>query len=200
LKSAKGRIEGALVQLYTGDGKGKTTAALGLALRAAGHGFKVRIIQFMKGATYYGELYSVEKLAPEVEIYQFGRGCRIQDSIKEGLAKCDNCMECFVTKGSVTRTDLELAAEAYVLALKTLKHAQADIVILDELTNAIFFDLLTVEDCLKLIRARAEGVEVVITGRDAPAELVAEADLVTEMKMIKHPFKKGITARRGIEY
>ena len=200
MKGAKGRIEDALVQVYTGNGKGKTTAALGLALRAAGHGYRVRIIQFMKGSTYYGELYSAEKLAPEVEIYQFGRGCRIQDAIKDGSAKCDGCMECFVMKGSETRTDLELAAEAYVLALKTLKHAEADIVILDELTNAIYFGLLTAEDCVKLIRSRAEGVEVVITGRNAPEEIIAEADLVTDMRMVKHPFEKGISARRGIEY
>ena len=200
MKSAKGRIEDACVQVYTGNGKGKTTAALGLALRAAGHGYKVRIIQFMKGSTYYGELYSVEKLAPEVEIYQFGRGCRIQDAIKDGSLKCDGCMECFLSKGSETRTDLELAAEAYVLALRTLKHAEADIVVLDELTNAIYFGLLTADDCVKLIRSRAEGVEVVITGRNAPEEIIAEADLVTEMSMVKHPFEKGLQARRGIEY
>ncbi len=200
MKIAKGKIEDALVQVYTGNGKGKTTAALGLALRAAGHGFKVRIIQFMKGSTYYGELYSAEKLAPEVEIYQFGRGCRIQDEIRDGKAKCDGCMECFVTKGNVTRTDLELAAEAYVLALKTLKGAEADVVVLDELTNAIYFDLLTTEDCIKLINSRARGVEVVITGRYAPQEIMDLADLVTEMRPIKHPFDKGIGARRGIEY
>lgn len=200
MRSAKGRIEDALIQVYTGDGKGKTTAALGLALRAVGHGYKVRVIQFMKGSTYYGELYSAERLAPELEVYQFGRGCRIQDAIREGSAKCDGCMECFVTKGNVTRTDLELAAEAYVLALKTLKHAEADIVVLDELTNAIFFDLLTTDDCVKLLESKAPGVEVIVTGRNAPEQITAIADLVTEMRMLKHPFEKGIQARRGIEY
>lgn len=200
MRSAKGRIEDALIQVYTGDGKGKTTAALGLALRAVGHGYKVRIIQFMKGSTYYGELYSAERLAPELEVYQFGRGCRIQNAIREGSAKCDGCMECFVTKGNVTRTDLELAAEAYVLALKTLKHAEADIVVLDELTNAIFFDLLTTDDCVKLLESKAPGVEVIVTGRNAPEQITAIADLVTEMRMLKHPFEKGIQARQGIEY
>jgi len=200
LKNCSGRIEDALVQVYTGNGKGKTTAALGLAMRAVGHGFTVRVIQFMKGSTYYGELYAAEKLAPELEIYQFGRGCRIQDRIKEGAAKCDMCMECFVTRGNVTRTDLELAAEAYVLALRTLKNAEADVVVLDELTNAVRYDLLTVEDCVKLVGSRAKGVEVIITGRDVPEEIVAIADLVTEMKLVKHPFDKGIGARRGIEY
>jgi cob(I)alamin adenosyltransferase len=200
VKRAKGKIENALIQVYTGDGKGKTTAALGIALRAAGHGYKARIIQFMKGSTYYGELYSAERLAPEVEIYQFGRDCRIADAIRAGTCKCDNCMECFVRKGDVKRTDLELAAEAYVLALRTLKYAEADIVVLDELTNAIHFDLLTVDDCVKLIGQRASGVELIITGRNAPKEIIALADLVTEMKLIKHPFDKGIAARRGIEY
>jgi cob(I)alamin adenosyltransferase len=109
-------------------------------------------------------------------------------------------MECFVRKGDVKRTDLELAAEAYVLALRTLKYAEADIVVLDELTNAIYFDLLTVDDCVKLIGQRASGVELIITGRNAPKEIIALADLVTEMKLIKHPFDKGIAARRGIEY
>ncbi len=200
MKNCYGRIEDALVQVYTGDGKGKTTAALGLAMRAVGHGFTARVIPFMKGSTYYGELYAAERLAPELEIYQFGRGCRIQEQIRKGEAKCDMCMECFVTRGNVTRTDLELAAEAYVLALRTLKNAEADVVVLDELTNAIKYDLLTVEDCVKLVNSRAKGVEVIITGRDVPEEIADIADLVTEMKPIKHPFEKGIGARRGIEY
>jgi cob(I)alamin adenosyltransferase len=200
VKRRTGRIKDALVQIYTGAGKGKTTAALGLAMRAIGHGYRVRMIQFMKGTTYTGELRAAERLGPGLEIYQFGRDCQYSEEMAAGTAQCTGCGDCFVRRGEVTQADIELAAEAYVLALRTLKRVEADIVILDEISNALEYELLSVGDVVKLVGERPPGVELVLTGRNMPPELIQVADLVTEMHMVKHPFEKGIPARRGIEY
>lgn len=189
-----------LVQVYTGDGKGKTTAALGLALRAVGHGFKVRVIQFMKGVSYTGELMAVQRLMPGIEIMQFGRDCRRSSAIRQGFTGCQGCGECFVRKGQETDEDRALAALAYATALATLKEGRHDIVILDELNNALHYELVSLEQALELIDARPAHVELIITGRNMPKEILERADLVTEMAMVKHPFEKGIRARRGIEY
>lgn len=195
-----GRIENGLVQVYTGHGKGKTTAALGLAMRAAGHGYKVRVIQFMKGTGYYGELAAASRLGPELEIRHFGRDCPFSESIASGEMKCTGCGACFVKKGEVTTKDIEMAAEALILSMATIKNAEADIAILDEIGNAIYFDLVLIEDCVRLIQAKPAGVELVLTGRNMPQEIIEMADLVTEMKLVKHPFATGVPARRGIEY
>lgn len=196
----RGRYSRGLVQVYTGDGKGKTTAALGLGLRAVGHGYKVRMIQFMKGTSYTGELSAVRRLAPDFEIFQFGRKCKQADLMRSGEAVCDGCGECFIQRGNVEPRDRRYASEAYDLAARTLDQAAADLVILDEISNALYYELLSVDDVIGLIKRRSPGVELVMTGRNMPAPILDLADLVTQMRMVKHPFESGISARRGIEY
>jgi len=196
----RGRYAQGLVQVYTGDGKGKTTAALGLGLRAVGHGYKVRMVQFMKGTSYTGEVQAVRRLAPDFEIFQFGRDCKYADKMRSGEAVCDGCGQCFVTLGNPEPRDIRYARQAYDLAARTLDEAQADLVILDEISNALYYELLDAEDVANLIARRPPGVELVMTGRNMPPAILDMADLVTEMRMVKHPFQKGIAARHGIEY
>jgi cob(I)alamin adenosyltransferase len=169
-----------LVYLYTGEGQGKTTNAFGLALRAVGHGYKVIIIQFMKGRDYIGEYKIRERLSPEYEIYQFGR--------KE-----------FIDFKNPKPEDYKLAAEALEFARKALKR-RPKLLILDEINLAAHFGLVKTEDVLKLLENIPEGTVVVLTGRRAPKELIERADLVTEMKFVKHPFEKGIPAEEGVEF
>jgi cob(I)alamin adenosyltransferase len=195
-----GRYAQGLVQVYTGDGKGKTTAALGLGLRAVGHGYKVRMIQFMKGTSYTGEVQAARRLAPDFEIFQFGRDCKYAERMRSGEAVCDGCGQCFVTLGNPELRDIRYARQAYDLAVRTLDEAQADLVILDEISNALYYELLDAEDAANLIARRPPGVELVLTGRNMPPAILDMADLVTEMRMVKHPFESGIPARRGIEY
>jgi len=169
-----------LVQIYTGDGKGKTTAALGLALRAAGWGLKTFIGQFMKGRDY-GELEAVRALAPLITIEQFGRNAFVH--VKEG-----------------TPEDRKAAQEGLQATRTAMETGEYDIVVLDEINVALFFRLLTVEEVLDVIDARPSHVELILTGRRVPQKLIEQADLVTEMREVKHPYQKGISARRGIEY
>ncbi|MDN5364659.1 MAG: cob(I)alamin adenosyltransferase [Eubacteriales bacterium] len=194
------RLSQGLTQIYTGNSKGKTTAALGLALRAIGHGFKVYIIQFMKGTSYYGELYSLARLYPDITVRHYGRACPIQTLIKNGEKQCTECGQCFVEKGKIKPEDREMASMALAHSREILFSDQYDIVILDEILNALYFELVTLEDVKHLIKGKPPLVELVLTGRYAPVELIEMADQVTEMKEIKHPFQKGILARRGIEY
>jgi cob(I)alamin adenosyltransferase len=174
------KLEKGLIQVYTGNGKGKTTAALGLALRAVGRELRVCMIQFMKGGGPYGEQLAAEKLAPFLTILQTGSGnwCR---------------------KGIPAPDDIRLAGEALALAEKTLTEGQYDIVILDEINNAVHYGLISADEVLKLIALKPETVELVLTGRNADLRIIAAADLVTEMREIKHYYKKGIRARYGIE-
>jgi cob(I)alamin adenosyltransferase len=169
-----------LVQVYTGDGKGKTTAALGLALRASGQGLKVYIVQFMKGWPFYGELESVKHL-PNVTLRQFGRPN-------------------FVNKQNPDPIDIRLAREALDHARAVTVAGQHDLVILDEVNVALDFGLVKLADVLDSLDSRPPQVELVLTGRGAPAALIARADLVTEMLQIKHPFTEGVEARKGIEF
>ena len=168
-----------LIQVYTGDGKGKTTAALGLALRAAGRNMKVLIVQFMKKWDY-GELHSV-KLIPNITLETFGT--------KE-----------FIYKGKAKKIDYEEAEKAFSFGVERMQSGDYDIVIFDELNMALYYELLDLKEILEKLRGKPEGVEVVITGRRAPEEIIEIADLVTEMKEIKHPYQKNIKARMGIEY
>jgi cob(I)alamin adenosyltransferase len=168
------------VQVYTGNGKGKTTASLGLAVRAAGHGLKTVIIQFMKGWIDYGELKGVAMLSPLVTIHQAGR-------------------DTFVDRESPDPEDIRLAREGWELAKETILGGKADIVVLDEINCAVDFGLLPVGEVLDLLRRKPDGMEIVLTGRGAPEEIVAAADLVTEMREIKHYYAKGIDARMGVE-
>ena len=193
-------LEQGLVQVYTGNGKGKTTAALGLGLRAAGHGLQVEVVQYMKGSSYTGELYSTERL-PNFNIKQFGKGCPYSAGIKQGLMKCQGCGECFMGE---EREDEEVHQQfvdwAYEYTEEILTDKQADIVILDEINNALRYDLLTVEQVLDLIELKGDKTELIFTGRGLPEEILSAADLVTEMKERKHPFQQGIASRRGTEY
>jgi cob(I)alamin adenosyltransferase len=174
------KLEKGLVQVYTGNGKGKSSAAFGLALRAIGRGLKVYIIQFIKGGFDYGELYIVDKL-PNLTLKAFGRGK-------------------FVTQKPAEKVDVEFAEEAFALAEEVVKSGEYDIVILDEINVALNLKLIKIEKVLELIKNKPKHVELILTGRYAPNEIIEAADLVTEMKEVKHPFNKGYQARKGIEY
>ena len=167
-----------MIQVYTGDGKGKTTASLGLAIRAVGAGKKVYIGQFIKGLEY-NELKSLRKLK-NITLEQFGRGCFI--------------------KGKPELKDLELACEG----LKKIKDITAkrkfDVIILDEINIALDLKLLECREVVKLLKNTPKSIEMVLTGRNAPPEILKAADLVSHIKEIKHYFRKGQKARRGIEY
>jgi len=169
-----------MVQVYTGDGKGKTTAALGLACRAVGHGYKVLIIQFMKGGIEYGELESARRLAPHLTIRPMGRGCRI-------------------SRESPDPEDVKLCREAMLYAQKILASGEYDIVVLDEINVAVDLGLIQKEAVLRLLDERPLHVELILTGRHAAPEIMERADLVTEMKEIKHYYRKGVESRTGIE-
>ncbi|MEA1966682.1 MAG: cob(I)yrinic acid a,c-diamide adenosyltransferase [Thermodesulfobacteriota bacterium] len=167
------------IHLYTGDGKGKTTAALGLALRAAGHGKRVFIGQFMKGQ-YYGELTSL-KFVPGIDIEQFGdEGC--------------------IRKEEVTSLHREHARNGLKRICQVMESGEYQIVIMDEISVTIWFELVTTNDVLKVIKKKPFDTELILTGRRAPKEFFDAADLVTEMKEIKHYYNiHGILARDGIE-
>jgi cob(I)alamin adenosyltransferase len=174
------RLEKGLVQVYTGDGKGKTSAAFGLALRAIGRGLKVYIVQFIKGGFDYGEIHGVEQL-PCLELRAFGSGR-------------------FIMEEPPKKEDVDLARRALKMAESIVRNGEYDVVILDEINVAMSLKLIPVADVVNLAACRPEHVELILTGRQAPSEIIAMADLVTEMKEIKHPFKKGVPPRRGIEY
>ena len=186
------RLKRGLVQVYTGNGKGKTTAALGLALRAAGHGLRVGVIQFMKGQLESGERKAAERLAPELEIHTFG-SARWGDPSKAPPGTP-------WWKLPPSAEDRDKAQEALSFAREAMASGRYDIIILDEVFGAIGLGLVSLEQALDLIRARPEHVELILTGRAAPAEIVDAADLVTEMKAVKHPYQEGVKARKGIEF
>jgi len=175
------RLKQGMVQVYTGDGKGKTTAALGQALRAIGHGFMVYMIQFMKGYREYGELEAAKRLYPNLIIEQFGRFTH-------------------VIKGKPEKIDVEFAEKGLKKAREIIQSGEWDIVILDEVNVAINFGLLKLEDVLELIKIKPSHVELILTGRYAPKEILEVADLVSEVKEVKHPYHKQIGPRMGIEY
>jgi len=166
------------VQVYTGDGKGKTTAAIGLAVRAVGAGLTVFIGQFVKGMEY-SELKALERLGPQLLVRQYGRKSFVHNK--------------------PTDEDFRLAREGYEDVRRAINSQQYDLVILDEANIAVYFSLLTVEDLLALIDGKPDSVELVFTGRKADPRLLERADLVTEMHEVKHYYKKGIVARDGIE-
>jgi cob(I)alamin adenosyltransferase len=168
------------IQIYTGDGKGKTTAALGLALRAAGRGIRTYIAQFLK-AQPTGEIEAIKKLAPLVRIEQFGR-------------------EGFITvKDAPGDEDIERAKAGLAKAREAMLSGAYRIVVLDEVNTAVHFKILPEKDVLDFIDERPAAIELVLTGRYAPASFVDQADLVTEMKAVKHYFDRGVKAREGIE-
>jgi cob(I)alamin adenosyltransferase len=196
----KNNIYPGLIQVYTGDSKGKTTAALGQAFRAIGHGFHVGMVQFLKGATYTGEIYAAERLFPYFQIYSYGRGCTKAAMIKSGDAQCDACMECFVMPGNIRESDRDTVKKACARVEKMFQDPWFDLVILDEISAPLNLEMVTQEELSALLAQKPDSVELILTGRTMPQWLIDRADLVTEMKMIKHPFQSGIPGRRGIEY
>ena len=174
------KLEQGLIQVYTGNGKGKTTASLGLALRGVGRELMVCMIQFMKGGGPYGEQMAAQRLAPFLTIIQTGR---------PGWVKKDNPHE----------TDKALAREALELAHRTVAGGEYDMVILDEVNGAVSMGLVPVEALLDLMRDKPAHVELVLTGRNAHEKVIEAADLVTEMREIKHYYKAGVMSREGIE-
>jgi cob(I)alamin adenosyltransferase len=175
--------EKGLIIVYTGKGKGKTTAALGIALRAVGHGYKVCMIQFIKGEWYYGELTSSKRLEPEFELIAAGRGF-------VGIIDDDHPIE-----------DHQKAAKnAIEVAKQKIASGNYDIMILDEINYAAKLNLISQQDILDVIAAKPEKTSLVLTGNYVPEAIMDAADLVTEMKEIKHPYQKGIKAKKGIDF
>lgn len=172
-------FERGYVQVYTGNGKGKTTAAIGLGVRAAGAGLKVIMVQFMKGRRY-SELDALRNI-PNFEVHQHGR-------------------DEFVSKENPEQIDIDLAREGLAHASRAIMSARYDLVILDELNVALDYGLVPLDDVLDLLGSRPSHVEVVITGRYAPPEVLDMADLVTEMREMLHFYNNGVEARKGIEF
>jgi len=169
-----------LVQVITGNGKGKTTSALGTVIRALGHGLKAYIIVFMKGDYPYGEWNTLSKL-PNVDFIRFGS--------RE-----------FIDPQNITSKDREQAEQALAAAREAMLSGNYDLVVLDEVNVATAWNLVELDEVIKLINDKPKDVELILTGRKADVKLIQLADLVTECVDIKHPYKKGIKARRGIEY
>ncbi|MCC5910255.1 MAG: cob(I)yrinic acid a,c-diamide adenosyltransferase [Clostridiaceae bacterium] len=176
------KLSEGLIHIYTGDGKGKTTAALGQGTRTAGGGYKVLMVQFLKGDDT-GELYSIKKMYPNFEVMRFAamnkfyfqldqeEKLEVEASVKEGIETIQNL----------------------------LKNEVYDLIIMDEIMAVLSNNIIDIEAVIQLIKNKPHHIEMILTGRNAPSELVDIADYVTEMKMIKHPFQKGIYARKGIE-
>jgi cob(I)alamin adenosyltransferase len=171
-----------LLIVFTGDGKGKTSAAMGTALRAVGQGFKVLMIQFIKGSWRYGELDAAKVFGGAFEIRPMGRGF-----VKVGTDKLDP-------------EDVRLAEEAWAAGAEAIHSGNYDILILDEINNALDYGMIPLDKVLAELAGRPKELHVICTGRNAPAALIEAADLVSEMKAVKHPYDSGIHAQRGIEY
>ena len=169
-----------LVQVFTGNGKGKTTAALGTILRAAGHGLRIFIVFFMKGDYDYGEFSTLSRL-PHVDVASFG-------------------FRHLTDPANIKPEEVEQARLALSAAREAVLSGNYDLVVLDEVNVALGFKLIELDEVVKLIKDKPPDVELILTGRYADTRLIEMADLVTEMVKVKHPFDKGIKARRGIEY
>jgi cob(I)alamin adenosyltransferase len=172
-----------LVIVYTGGGKGKTSAALGLVLRAVGYNHKVCMVQFVKGSWHYGELDSAKRLAPEFELITAGKGF-------VGI----------LDDKSPREEHVKAANDTLAISREKIMSDKFDVVILDEINYAIQLELLKLDDVLQLIKAKPAELDLVLTGNHATKEVIELADLVTEMKEIKHPFKSGIKAKKGIDF
>jgi cob(I)alamin adenosyltransferase len=167
------------IHVYTGNGKGKTTAAIGLGVRAVGDGLKVCMVQFMKGRRY-SEIDALSHL-PHFTVTQFGR-------------------DEFVSKEKPEQIDVDLAQKGLIHAKEIIKKAAYDVVILDEINVAVDYHLISVKDVLALLDEKPEKMELILTGRYASPEIIKRADLVSEILEIKHPYQKGITSRKGIDW
>jgi len=171
-----------LVIVFTGEGKGKTTAALGMALRAAGHKMRTLVLQFIKGSWRSGEIEAAKNLAQYLQIETAGEG--------------------FVDPAAKTPRpeDIELAEKGLERCREAAASGKYDTIVLDEINYVLKYGFLKVEDVLKVIREKPDKMHLVLTGRDAPKEIIDAADMVTEMRGVKHPFQSGGEARKGIEY
>jgi cob(I)alamin adenosyltransferase len=206
-----------LVHVYTGHGKGKTTASLGLAMRAIGQGFKACMIQFLKGGKYTGEYITAHTNLDGLEIYQFGKECvKLDTQLKldgfsknimrpatdgdstmiRGVSFCGDCRACF----TIGETEKQDTLKGLAFAKKTVASGEYDLIILDEICSAINQGLIRADEIVELAKSRPPGTELVFTGRDAPKELLEIADYVSKIEPVRHPYEKGIEARRGIEY
>lgn len=168
-----------LIHVYTGNGKGKTTAAIGLGIRALGNGLKVLMIQFMKGRRY-SELDALEQVK-DFTVVQFGR-------------------DEFVSKKNPEKIDIDLAQKGVSYAREVLQKNLFDVVILDEINVAVDFQLIALDEVLNLLKLKPKTMELILTGRYAPPELIKHADVVSEVLEIKHPYQKGIQSRKGIDW
>jgi cob(I)alamin adenosyltransferase len=166
------------IQIYTGNGKGKTTAALGLLVRAIGAGKKVFFAQFVKGQVY-SEIKVVQKFLPAIAIKQYG-------------------LDCFIYK-TPTQADIDIARKGFDEVSGIILSGIYDVIVLDEANIAIYYNLFMVEELIKVLKSKPDKTEIIITGRNAPQELIEIADLVTEMQEVKHYYTKGVEARVGIE-
>lgn len=167
------------IQVYTGNGKGKTTAAFGLALRAVGAGLNVFIGQFVKGKTY-NEIQAVTKYLKNITVKQYGLGCFIVDV--------------------PTDDDIKAAQMGLKEMQKIIQKGNYDLVVMDEINIALYFKLIHVDEIVELMRNKPDHVELILTGRYAPDKIINTADLVTEMKEVKHYYRNGLQAREGIEF
>lgn len=170
-----------LIIIHTGNGKGKTTAALGLAMRAWGNGLRILILQFIKGGWKYGELKTMEQLAPRLKVKQCGEGFtqrNEEDKEKHKVA----------AQQALKEAEIEICSERW------------EMIILDEINYTVKFNLIEESAVLHLLEIKPENLHLVLTGRDASPSIIQKADLVTEMKEVKHPYKKGIKAQKGIEF
>ncbi len=176
----KNNTQKGLLIVNTGDGKGKTTAALGTALRAAGHGMRVGIVQFIKGAWTYGELAAIKRFDDLIDIHVMGRG--------------------FTWKSEDLEKDRQAAREGWAKAVDMIRSARYSLIILDELTYLMTFDFVDSDTILGTLKDKPPALHVIVTGRGAPDDLISMADLVTDMQAVKHPYAAGIKAQQGIEF
>jgi len=174
------RIRKGLLIVYTGEGKGKSTAAFGMVFRSLGRGYKVAIVQFMKGPWVTGEIPALERFGDAVEVHRIGEG--------------------FTWETKSLEKDKALARQAWDICLRLLKDGKHDLYLFDELVYVLKYKFLPEDEVLRGLALRPAASHVVVTGRDASPSLVAAADLVTEMKEIKHPFRQGIVAQPGVDY
>ncbi len=174
------QAQNGLLLVFTGDGKGKTTAALGTVFRALGHGKKVAVIQFIKGSWKYGELETAKRFSPLLEFHVMGQG--------------------FTWKSNDLSKDTALAREAWGKAVNLIYSGKYDLVVLDELTYLVTYKMLSENEIVEKLTGRPRNVHVIVTGRGASEGLVQAADLVTEMQPVKHPYASGVKAQKGIEF
>lgn len=180
MESTATKSKQGLVMVITGNGKGKTTSAFGQAMRAIGQGYKVCMIQFMKGRKY-GEVITIEKRLPELDYYQFGR-------------------DSFVNKDNPEQADIDFARQGFEKAKEAVQSGKYNMVILDEINVVVFFNLIPEEELINLIENKPKDVDLVLTGRYATEKVKESADMVSEVTEIKHHYNAGIKSRAGIEY